>query len=527
MSARRLVGGCAAAAGSFVLVTGMAGAAAGGLDPSFGTDGRAIVPVGQYGATSLGSTLQADNKVVLVGTNLQLPPPAPPTPGRPSFVEDEDFYAVRLTADGALDPSFGSGGIVRTPIDLDPGAREVARDAAVDPNDGSIVVVGEAYKAGYLSDVAFVRYTPSGELDRSFSDDGIQTLEIATREIAYAVAVQPDDSKIVAAFTDSGHGNGFGVVRLNADGSVDRTFGVDGVTFTFVAHPAKPAEPQAIALDGSRIVVAGGADVANQAGNFALVRHLADGSLDPAFNHGRPVVTPGPENEIARAVTVTKGHKILVAGYGGSGSRLRFRLARYTAKGRLDSSFGRDGIVTTAIGRYSGAVALALQPNGKAIAGGWSNAGPSFALARYNTDGSLDKHFGDGGTKTFRVGTLGGEGTSIAIQRFKGGRFRLVQTGTAWEQSGGHFAAIGLRIDDAAVAELRCHVPHVIALRLPRARALIRARGCAVGRVRRARSRRAPGLVIGQQPKAGLRAPAGTRVALVVSRGLVLLRHPR
>ena len=121
-------GSVAAAAVSLVVLTGLAGAAPGDLDHDFGTDGKVVVPIATYGAISQGSALQADNKIVLAGTNLQAaPPPPPPAPPARPRVEDEDFFALRLSDNGAVDSSFGTGGVVRTPIDLDPGARRRAR----------------------------------------------------------------------------------------------------------------------------------------------------------------------------------------------------------------------------------------------------------------------------------------------------------------------------------------------------------------------------------------------------------------
>ena len=539
MSARTALGCVFAAAGSLVLLTGLAGAAPGDLDPTFGNGGRALVAVAPYGASSQSSALQADNKVVMVGTNFQMaPPPPPPAPPTRAQLEDEDFFAVRLDANGAVDPSFGSSGIVRTPIDLDPGARDVARGVAVGP-DGSIVVVGDAWRANFDSDVAFVRYTPAGELDASFSGDGIQTVDLGPQDIGYDTVVQPD-GKIVAVATTSTY-DGFEVVRLNPDGSPDQSFGSGGIVRTPIGNPSLGDESLAVALDGGRIVVGGDADSGTGAGDFAVVRYLSEGQPDPSFGSGGIVVTPGPEDELIRAVAVTSGEKVLVAGYGGSGSTtLRLRLARYLGDGSLDTTFGGTGVVTTAIGNYAGAVSLAIQPDGKAVAGGWSNGGPSFALARYNDDGSLDPSFGEGGVRTYSVGTHGGDGTSVLLQHLPDGRDRLVQTGTAWEDDGGRFAAIGLQADGAAgpppppppvppppvpppvpppPPKRHCLVPRVVGQRLARARARIRARRCSVGRVRRARSSRARGIVLRQSPRAGARKPLRARVSLVVSRG--------
>jgi uncharacterized delta-60 repeat protein len=541
MYARAALGSFAAAVGSMILLTGLAGAAPGDLDPSFGTDGKVVVPIATYGAMTQGSALQADNKIVIAGTNLQTaPPPPPPSPhGRPG-VEDEDFFALRLTANGAVDSSFGTAGIVRTPINLDPGARDVARGVAVAP-DGAIVVVGDAWRANFSSDLAFVRYTPAGELDSSFSGDGIQTVDLGSADIGYQTVVQPDRKPVAVAATTTYRG--FETVRLNADGEPDQSFGTGGIVRTPVGDPTQYDDSMTLALDGSRIIVAGAADSATGSGDFALVRYLSDGQPDPTFGAGGIVITPDPENALIRAVAVTNAGKIVAAGYVGSGgTTLRLRLARYLADGNLDATFGGTGIVTTPIGNYAGALSLALAPDGKIIAGGWTSGGPSFALARYNDDGSLDASFGDGGTRIYRVGTHGGDGTSVLLQHLPDGRDRLVQTGTAWEDDGGRFAAIGLRLDGVAnpppppppppvpppgpppvppppPAQRHCLVPRVVGMRLVRAKKRIRARHCAVGRIRRASSRRPRGRVVRQSPRAGLRKPLRSRVSLVVSRG--------
>jgi uncharacterized delta-60 repeat protein len=535
MSARLALVCVAAAAGSLIVITGLAGAAPGDLDPTFGTGGKVLVPIATYGAMSQGSALQPDNKIVMVGTNLLMaPPPPPPAPDTRAQVEDEDFFTLRLNADGAVDSSFGTAGIARTPIDLDPSARDVARGVAVAP-DGSIIVVGDAWRADYTSDVAFVRYTPAGELDPSFSGDGIQTVDLGSADIGYQTIVQPDGKAVAVAATSTYRG--FETVRLNADGAPDQSFGTGGVVRTQIGDASQFDDSIALALDGSRIVVAGAADSGAGAGDFAVVRYLPDGQLDPTFGSGGIVVTPGPEDELIRAVIIANAGKILVAGYVGSGATtLWLRLARYLPNGSLDSTFGGTGVVTTPIGNYAGALSLALEPDGKIIAGGWATAGPSFALARYNHDGSLDASFGDGGIRTYLVGTHGGGGNSVLLQHLADGRDRLVQTGTAWEGEGGRFAAIGLRLDGVAnppppppppvpppvpppPPRRHCLVPRVIGEKLVRAKKRIRARRCAVGRIRRARSRRARGVVVSQAPRAGVRKPLHTRVSLVVSRG--------
>jgi uncharacterized delta-60 repeat protein len=534
MSGRAALGGLVATAASLVVLTGLAGAAPGDLDPTFGTGGTVIVPIAPHGARSDGSALQADNKVVLVGTNLQMaPPPPPPAPHARPHVENEDFFALRLDENGSVDSSFGTAGVVRAPIDLDRAARDIARAVALAP-DGAIIVVGEAWRADYTSDLAFVRLTPAGGLDPTFSDDGIQTVDLGPQEIGYAATVQPD-GKVVAVSAASTH-NAFEVVRLSADGTPDQSFGSGGIVRTPIGNASLGDESLAVALDGSRILVAGDADSGTGAGDFALARYLSDGQLDPTFGTGGIVVTPGPEDELVRAVAVTGAGKILAAGYGGSGATtIHLRLARYLSNGALDATFGGTGVVNTPIGGYAGALSLAFQSDGKAITGGWTSNGPSFALARYSDDGSLDPSFGNGGIRTYPVGSYGGDGTSVLLQHLPDGRDRLVQTGTAWQDEGGRFAAIGLRLDGVAnppppppippplppppPPQQHCLVPRVVGMTLTRAKKRIRGRRCAIGRIRRAPSRRTRGIVVAQRPNAGLRKPLRTRVSLVVSRG--------
>ena len=233
--------------------------------------------------------------------------------------------------------------------------------------------------------------------------------------------MQPADGKIVAAVSVASHPV-FQVVRLLPDGTPDDSFGTEGVVSTPIGSAALADYADDVAVFGSTIVAAGSADAGTGGGDFAVVRYLSNGDPDPSFGTGGIVVTPGPEDELIWATESLAGGKLLAAGYGGGPSTgLEFRLARYLGNGDLDPSFGGTGVVTTQIGGYSGAVALVVQADGKAIAGGWSNrGGPGFALARYNEDGSLDSTFGDGGTRTYPVGTYGGDGTSLGIQHVDG-----------------------------------------------------------------------------------------------------------
>ncbi|MCX7396244.1 MAG: cadherin domain-containing protein, partial [Planctomycetales bacterium] len=144
-----------------------------------------------------------------------------------------------------------------------------------------------------------------------------------------------------------------------------------------------------------KIVVAGHAMGSNW--EFGLVRYNADGSLDTSFGTGGKVTTPvGTSNDVGYSVTIQPDGKIVVAGWASNGSTDDFALVRYNADGSLDTSFGIGCKVTTPVGTGTDVgFSVTIQPDGKIVVAGWANNGSNndFALVRYNADGSLDARF--------------------------------------------------------------------------------------------------------------------------------------
>ncbi len=122
----------------------------------------------------------------------------------------------------------------------------------------------------------------------------------------------------------------------------------------------------------------------------------------------------------AKAVAIQSDGKIVVGGGASIGGRGTFAVARYNADGTLDRSFGTTGTATTAIGLGSEARALAVQPDGKIVLAGFSNPEPStrrlIALARYEADGTLDARFGAAGIVTTAIGPTYDEAHAIVLQ---------------------------------------------------------------------------------------------------------------
>ena len=277
--------------------------------------------------------------------------------------------------------------------------------------------------ASTTSTVSFTVYAapppPSpGSLDVSFNSNGIVLTDIDTfGDSANAVAIQTD-GKIVAvgtAFTTATLGYDFALVRYNEDGSLDTNFGTGGKVTTDLGGSLDSANAMAIQSDG-KIIAAGRNYDSTGAGGLALVRYNTNGTLDTTFGTGGKVTTNLGTGDFALAVSLQSDDKIIVA----SSSYIGFGLARYNTDGGLDTTFGTNGRVDTAIYTtvpgYNSLSNIAIQADDKIVAIGTANPTYDFALARYTVDGSLDTTFGTGGKVTTDIGGLD-FGHAVTIQK--------------------------------------------------------------------------------------------------------------
>ena len=307
------------------------------------------------------------------------------------------LFCVSMTiqtpaAPGDLDPSFGSGGIV-LPLNL------YAYAIAIQP-DGKIVAAGE------IGDTfAVARYNTDGTPDLTFGSGGkVITAFGNGGSIAGAIAIQ-SDGKIVAAGAnyygfyeyDPPPNYDFFLARYNTDGSLDSTFGTGGKVITTFSNSNSGVNDIKIQSDGKIVVV-------SSSGGFFLARYNINGSLDNSFGTGGLVSTNFGNNSfaysVASAVAIQSDGKIVAAGSDSNGANSGFALARYNTDGSLDASFGTGGKLVTSFGNeVSFAYDVAIQSDGKIVAVGYSSTGTNldFTLVRYNTDGSLDSTFGAGG----------------------------------------------------------------------------------------------------------------------------------
>ncbi len=242
-----------------------------------------------------------------------------------------------------LDTGFGTSG--GTTVDIGSGTEDKAY-AVVSDSASATYTVG--YTVGATKDFAIVKLTSAGALDTTFNTTGKTTADFSSAEdTAYAVSIQ-SNGKIVAAGNSTATGaTSLAMVRWNTDGSLDTTFGTSGkLTQTFGSGNA---DYRAMVLDTSdRILIAGSATLAGRM-NFILARFTADGTLDTTFGSGGSVtVTPGTIADYARAIGITST-RIYVAGtqyVGTTTTTGNFALTSYLLDGSLDTGFGTAGVVS-------------------------------------------------------------------------------------------------------------------------------------------------------------------------------------
>ncbi len=381
-------------------------ATAGELDPSFGSGGRVISDLSPYADIALAVAIQPDNKILAAGFG--------------NSDNGLDFTLIRYNPDGSLDPGFGSGGKVFT----DSGHNSDEAHAIAIQQDGKIILAG---LGNIIDDFFLTRYNRDGSLDTSFGNGGkVFTDFFGNFDYAKAVVIQPD-GKIIAGGQAIRTGLGvdvFALARYNPDGSLDTAFGNGGKVTTSFFGAEDQINALALQPDG-KIVAAGIAiDSSNipSTTNFALARYNRDGSLDASFGTGGRVTTHSfSYAQFCTGVVIQPDGKIIAAGGAVKGPiGDDFALARYLPDGRLDPTFGSGGLVTTDFFQRDDYITgIVLQHNGKIVAAGTADEGftdKSFAVARYNPDGSLDPSFGSSGKTTTDFTGVDDQGRAIALQ---------------------------------------------------------------------------------------------------------------
>lgn len=382
--------------------------------------------------------------------------------------------------DGNPDTSFGTNGMVTTTFSI---GNASASAVVVDSSHATIVVAGTVVDSNGDNEVALARYNDAdGSLDTTFGTGGLVTVDLGPGWTSTnAVAVQSDGSILVAGCLNGQfavlHFNSDGTQDMGFGG------GSNGVaTASFGGTDETPAA-MAINSNGL-ILVAGTTTQANTGQDFALAQFNTDGTLDAdGFGLGGTITTDFGGNDVATSIAIQPATgNILVAGYTEQNGSTSFAIARYIDSHLsglvLDEAFGTNGLVTTSFGDGDDiATGVAVDSDGNIIVCGSTlldgnddvDSVPHFAVARYLTDGTLDSSFGAGtgaptGTVTTDFTGLGFT-TDSAVGMFIDANGRLIVAGTATQQDFSSFAVscydpgispLGLQVSDVAPVLQAC-----------------------------------------------------------------------
>ncbi|MCB0793166.1 MAG: hypothetical protein KDB88_00385, partial [Flavobacteriales bacterium] len=287
---------------------------------------------------------------------------------------------------GTLDLSFNGTGYTSTAI----GTNNDLGRAVLQQADGKIVVAGMAVIGAYF-DLALVRYMPDGSLDASFGSGGYTTAPVQPiRDEAYDLAIRPTGEYVVAGRSGNGTTDDYAVAQFTSNGMLDAGFGNAGVAFSDLVSNE---QFNALALQNDGKIVAAGS-MAGFGG--LLIRFNADGTLDNTFGTAGIVtsIVPGTTGGVFEDVVIQTDGKIIVVGSFVGGMAGNWTVARFNSDGTPDLSFGSNGFTSTDIGTLSSlpeeARAAALDANGRIVVAGHARNSLDLVVARYLSDGSLD-----------------------------------------------------------------------------------------------------------------------------------------
>lgn len=324
--------------------------------------------------------------------------------------------------------------------------------------DDKFIMAGGSWLTGITKEYFYMRrYNDDGTLDSTFGSGGAVATDMGDSAFALNAAIQKDGKIILVGLSQRGANQDFGVVRYNSDGSLDTSFGSGGMVTTELGKQRNRCSSVAIQPDG-KILAGGYSETGAEDASFAVVRYLPNGVLDPSFNGNGKVTSNFGYGSEAFGVTVQNDGKILLGGW----VNLHFALARYNTDGTLDTSFGTNhtGLVTQDVGSWDGWSKIAVQTDGKILAVGQTASSGLVVVARYDPNGLPDSSFGVNGVSLVALGSKMSEADALALQPDG----KLLVAGTAWSTTSPYndIALARLENDVASPPTLTCPGPTTV-----------------------------------------------------------------
>ncbi len=375
----------------------------GDLDWTFGMPDGYVLFEGWNRDSYVGLAIQANGRIV-VSTGVINDVDA----------EDVNVGVLRYDTDGNPDNTFGDNGLVL----WDSGhGKDCGRSNLIDGQD-KIVVTGYT-RNGDDYDVLLMRLDPDGTLDDSFGTGGIVRYDNNRRnDYGRGIALQ-GDGKIIVTARSTGEGTSQALLlRFEGDGTLDASFGENGAVIYERGGGNDGFRDLVLQGDG-KIVVAGYSRT--EAGFEILTgRFNTDGSLDRSFGtEGIALYDGGHGSAGARGVDMLSDRRIVVSGTNDNGADLDVVVLMYDVNGWLDSGFGTDGVVIYDRGQGNdNGRKLAIQSDDRIVVAGntWNGNDYDALVLRYHSDGTADTVFGSGGAAVINLGDGNEWGETVAIQ---------------------------------------------------------------------------------------------------------------
>lgn len=322
----------------------------GSLDQDFGTAGTATINFAFPGAYPWAVTILSDGRIIAAGTLYD-------------NLSKADFAVAKFKSDGKADSSFGVNGIVTTGFQ----ERNGEAYSVLIQDDGKIVVGGKRSNAFYQKyDFAIVRYKENGVLDSSFGGTGIVTsdLEKPGDDLGASLAMQADGKILLGGTKNNGDLSDMAIICYNTNGTVDSSFGVNGVAVTDFNGNKDVGNFIFIQPDAMILIGGSSTNVSTSAGTLAVARLKTDGTPDISFgdNGKKTIAVPDASISITTSGVATDGNdNVIISGQALKNAILYYAIARLDANGILDNSFGDNGVSLV------GAGTLGVAPYGMAI----------------------------------------------------------------------------------------------------------------------------------------------------------------
>ncbi|MBK8245085.1 MAG: hypothetical protein IPK88_16785 [Saprospiraceae bacterium] len=333
-----------------------------------------------------------------------------------SFIIIFSIYRV-FSQHGQLDLTFNRSGKAIFPIDN----QSLEANSIITQTDGKILISGIATSTKTKRDYFVIRCKNNGELDESFNQNGKLIIDFYGKDdFCYDLAQQPDGKILMTGIVSlPNFERKAGIVRLNTNGTLDSTFGTNGISISSFIHKGEDSRAILVQKDG-KIIISGSISFSTPSftTECALFRYNSDGTIDQSFGTSGIATAKVPNGYYPSFAIQQFDNKIISGGYL-LGNNTDVYMLRFNSDGTLDNSFGINGKVQTDFNSEDEyAYKIALQSDNKIlIVAGIRNAtGSDFGILRYNTDGSLDNTFGFNGKVVTDFSLFNNVSNSIAIQ---------------------------------------------------------------------------------------------------------------